>query len=134
MEVVSEKCVFGHRIHRIRLDARPKQTRLTWFHQKIGSVWTGPTCKSLSVEEKHKLHLGLLRGRTLLPKGGTTCLSTSIPPTTWLNHKTRQNLSRFDGNEVRQSEAPAPFHFSWQSGRKRVRCGLEIGEKTLKEH
>jgi hypothetical protein len=37
-------CGFGHRIRRLRLDGRPKRTRLTRFHPKIGSVWTGPKC------------------------------------------------------------------------------------------
>ena len=37
-DLVSEKCVFGHLIHRIRMNGRPKRTRLMWFHQKIGCV------------------------------------------------------------------------------------------------
>ena len=39
---VSEMCGFGHRIRRLRLDGRPKHTRLMRFHQKICFVWTGP--------------------------------------------------------------------------------------------
>ena len=41
-DLVSEKCVFVHRKCWIRLDGRPKRTRLVRFHKKISSVRTGP--------------------------------------------------------------------------------------------
>ena len=49
--LVSEKCVFGHRKQQIRLDGLPKRRRIMRFHKKIGSLWTGPHCRF----EKHPL-------------------------------------------------------------------------------
>ena len=46
-DLVSKKCVFGHRKCWIPLDGWPKRTRLLRFHKKIVSVWTGPKSDAL---------------------------------------------------------------------------------------
>ena len=51
--MVSEKCGFIYRIRRLRLDGRPKRTRLMRLHQTTGSVWTGLSEKALAYTVLH---------------------------------------------------------------------------------